>query len=388
MGLRGRGQEHPALRRGLRVDRVGTEAVVLDPVAALVHRLTGPAAEVVAELVLRGRDVADLPARLAPAVAGLRQAGVLRGEVSRRQALGTAAVGAVGIMTLALPSAATAASPGGGGSGGGSAYDNSPNGSLTLPSGFTAADGYTYRTFTSSGTFVVGGSGSLTVDVLLVGAGGGGSGTAGAGGGGAGGAVSRFLNQTLDAGPEGYAVTVGAGGTGGSTGYQGGQSSVATVGNAVGGFGSSSSEGAPALGGSGGSAFAAGGAGYGSAGGGGAGAGGPGAAATNPDVGVIDAGDGGAAFAESTFFGAEVALAGGGGGGGAYFQNHFDAAGEGGAGGGAGGLGGDPGLEPPRPVQNGFPGTSFGGGGGGSGAGGGSGGAGHAGLVVIRYSSP
>lgn len=181
MAKRGRGREHPALRRGLRVDRVGTEAVVLDPVAALVHRLTGPAAEVMAELVMRGRDVADLPARLAPAVAGLRQAGVLRGEVSRRQALGTAAVGAVGIMTLALPWAATAASPGSGGSGGGLATDVSVTGVTdTLPdlrstfgTAATAASGYTYRIFSdrfAANRFDVGGSGTLTVDVLIVGA--------------------------------------------------------------------------------------------------------------------------------------------------------------------------------------------------------------------------
>ena len=231
MGQRGRGREHPALRRGLRVDRVGTEAVVLDPVAALVHRLTGPAAEVMAELVMRGRDVADLPARLAPAVAGLRQAGVLRGEVSRRQALGTAAVGAVGIMTLALPSAATAASPGVGGSGG-VATDVSVTGVTdTLPSWATAASGYTYRTFNdpdAANRFDVGGSGTLTIDVLIVGGGGrggfgpsgdgaqtfpdsNGSGRYGSGGGGAGGSVSLVLQQETSAGDQ-LAVTVGRGG--------------------------------------------------------------------------------------------------------------------------------------------------------------------------------
>ena len=350
MGLRGRGQEHPALRRGLRVDRVGTEAVVLDPVAALVHRLTGPAAEVMAELVLRGRDVADLPARLAPAVAGLRQAGVLRGEVSRRQALGTAAVGAVGIMTLALPSAATAASPAASG-GGGAIADVSQTGLLnTLPSWATAASGYTYRTFNdpdAANRFDVQGSGTLTIDVLIVGAGGrGGLGPSGAyaeqfpqstgdlgygaGGGGAGGSVSLVLaRETVDG--DQLAVTVGkGGGRGGSTGDDGGTSGFELV-TATGGLrGAAGSAAAPAarggdsraggassahIGGSGAIFESSTGAGDQRFGGGGGGAGGDGLDADLPN---LRPGAGGPGFEVSAFFAATTRFGTGGSGFGPY----------------------------------------------------------------------
>jgi len=64
----------------------------------------------------------------------------------------------------------------------------------------TPGDGYTYRTFTSSGTLGISGS-SLTADVLVVG-GGGGGGKAGGGGGG----VLYQTGQTLNAGS--YVVTV------------------------------------------------------------------------------------------------------------------------------------------------------------------------------------
>ena len=170
---------NPALRPGLRVDRLGTEVVVLDAGSALVHRLAGPAAEVLDRIVLHGHAVADLPGRLGPAVAGLRAAGVLRGDVARRQLLGAGAAGAVGILTLPLPASATAASDGDGGALGG-AYDDSTTGSTTLPDGLTAADGYTYRVYddpsATSLTFDVEGTGTLTVDILLVGGGGAGGG--------------------------------------------------------------------------------------------------------------------------------------------------------------------------------------------------------------------
>ena len=64
----------------------------------------------------------------------------------------------------------------------------------------TPGDGYTYRTFTSSGTLSVSGS-TLTADVLVVGGGGGG----GKSGGGGGGVLYR-TGQTLNAGS--HAVTV------------------------------------------------------------------------------------------------------------------------------------------------------------------------------------
>lgn len=74
-------------------------------------------------------------------------------------------------------------------------------------------DGYTYHTFTGSGTFTP--SQSITADVLIVAGGGGGGGQVG-GGGGAGGVVA-LTSQSLTA--QGYSVTVGSGGAGGGYPY-------------------------------------------------------------------------------------------------------------------------------------------------------------------------
>ena len=70
----------------------------------------------------------------------------------------------------------------------------------------TTSGGYTYHTFTSSGTFTVI-SGQRSANVLIVGAGGGGGSRHG-GGGGAGGYIAQTM--TLTAGN--YTITVGAGG--------------------------------------------------------------------------------------------------------------------------------------------------------------------------------
>lgn len=360
---------HPALRPGLRVDRLGTEVVVLDATSALVHRLNGPAAEVLNRVVLRGQAVADLPARLGPAVAGLREAGVLRGEVPRRQALGAAAAGTVGILTLVLPAAAAAAT--GGGDGVGTASDDSSDGDLTLPSGMTAAAGYTYRTFATPGSFafVVGGSGTLTVDVLLVG--GGACGMNNVGGGGGAGAVSIALDQTLSAGSA--TVIVGAGGDKNSPVIRAGTSRFGDTLVTEGGWFGGSVTGSD--GGSGGGSPTPGTTGqipryYGAlgaasklAGGGGAGASGDGLVGSGEDGGA-----GGPAFSVDGFFGASVLLAGGGGGSGRT---------TGGVGGSGAGDGGTNGA--------GADATGYGSGGGGSfGADVTSGGGG---LVIVRYRS-
>lgn len=354
-----RGAPHPALRPGLRIDRIGTEAVVLDPAGGRVHRLTGDSSEVLRLLVADGREVADLPARLAPAVLGLRTAGVLRGGVGRRRALATAAVGAVGIVTMALPTAAAATSDvDGTGSGG---YDDSTDGTLD-PVGITFDGDYHYRVFTASGEFVVNGDGALGVDVLIVGGGGGGGYYAGGGGGG--GAVSVLLNQTLPKGAT--AVTVGDGGLGN---YGGEESSVASIGSAGGGGaggGYGGVGGASPVGSGSGSDGHAGGARNGFVGGGGAGAGGAG-----QDAAGGAGGDGGSAFATADVFGAVLAVGGGGGGGGG---------GSGGSGGEGAGDGASEGLTGQSAVAN------RGGGGGGTGyiefAAGGTGGSG---LVIVRY---
>lgn len=372
MTRRPNGVPHPALRPGLRVDRVGTEAVVLDGRAGVVHRLTGDAAEVLTELVMRGRDVADLPARLADAVAGLREVGVLRPGIGRRRVLGTATVGALGIMSLALPSALVAASPGSTRVRG-TATDASNQGSLELPEGASASTGFTYRTYTNPGLgeeFNVGGLGYLVVDVLAIGAGGAGGNRDGGGGGG--GAVSLLLERQLPAGSQ-IPVQVGAGGDAsadpatpagqGSGLYNTGDGGGFTVfaqggagGQSSGGAGGQSYAGVNSPGGNGG----AGGSGYG---GGGAGAGGAGSA---PNGGI--GGAGGPAFSVENFFASSFAVAGGGGGAGYY-------TGSAGTGGGTGGSG-----------YYGIAGSNATGpGGGGGGGGADNAGTGGNGLLIVRY---
>jgi hypothetical protein len=78
----------------------------------------------------------------------------------------------------------------------------------------TTSGGFTYHTFTSSGTFSA--NRNLTVDVLAVGGGGGGGGKNAGGGGGAGGLV--FLgSQSFTSGN--YAITVGSGGNRGGDNF-------------------------------------------------------------------------------------------------------------------------------------------------------------------------
>jgi hypothetical protein len=92
----------------------------------------------------------------------------------------------------------------------------------------TPGDGYKYHTFTSSGTLAISG-GSLTCDVLVVGAGGSGGKNFGGGGGGGGG----VLYQTSQSITEGsHAVTVA--GTA-SVGSSGGSSSIGALYSATGG---------------------------------------------------------------------------------------------------------------------------------------------------------
>jgi hypothetical protein len=100
----------------------------------------------------------------------------------------------------------------------------------------TPGDGYTYRTFTSSGDLVISGA-SLTCDVLVVGGGGPGS-WGRSGGGGGGGGVLHAINQSIAAGS--YPITVA--GTTTRSSYpnatsNGGSSSIASIYVATGGSG-------------------------------------------------------------------------------------------------------------------------------------------------------
>jgi hypothetical protein len=113
-----------SLRPHLRVEEIGTDVVVLDTRVHVVHRLVGDAAEAVRALAA-GTAVVDLPEHLGTAVDALRSADLLDEPdlPSRRRLLraGLASAAAIGLTTLALPSAAAAASVvnqgGGGGAG-------------------------------------------------------------------------------------------------------------------------------------------------------------------------------------------------------------------------------------------------------------------------------
>jgi hypothetical protein len=269
-----------------------------------------------------------------------------------------------------------------------------------------AADGYTYHTFTSSGTFTP--SVGLTCDVLTI-AGGGGSG-ANHGGGGGGGGLLYTSSSAFSA--TGYAVTVGAGGTGspypsGGTGTNGVNSSVNSLVAIGGGRGGDFSNSYEALdGGSGGGAQASGtsyvglgtsgqgfnGGGknpnYALVGGGGGGAGAVGQTQTlalcaNGGVGLATYSQWGAATSTGQNVNGVYYYAGGGGGGGWNGSIPVGTIGYGGYGG-----GGNSGATTGGGVSNGTAGTANTGGGGGCGGGGSStGSAGGSGLVIIRYVS-
>jgi hypothetical protein len=253
----------------------------------------------------------------------------------------------------------------------------------------TTAGGYTYHTFTGSGTFSA--NQNLNADYLVV-AGGGSGGYDRGSGGGAGGYLT--LSSVIPRGS--YAVTVGAGGAT-QNGYgqnnPGNSSSFLTLNTVGGGSGVPGSAGAGRSGGSGsgggsgpgasaggagtsGQGFAGGAAGAstgGSGGGGGASAVGSNGGAGN---GVGGAGGNGLTWLNGTTY------AGGGGGGAAM---DFSSPRSGGAGGtGGGGAGGN------TNGASGAAGTANTGGGGGGGANisQGNGGAGGSGVVIIRYLSP
>lgn len=261
--------------------------------------------------------------------------------------------------------------------------------------------GFTYHTFTSSGTFSVPTS-ALNVEALVVAGGGGGGGDDGAGGG-AGGLIS--LSQRVVPGT--YTVTVGAGGNGATStsvpGSRGTDSAFGLFALAVGG-GGGKSRGSGSLsvndGGSGGGGsynnpnpgasvsgqgFAGGLGSMNAASGGGGGAGEAGKnspnAATAPSTGNGGNGLQFSVWATATGTGHQGYYAGGGGGGtaGAFVT-----------GGGAGGLGGGAAGNfvfsnpKPSPAQ-----ANTGGGGGGQGnAFGPDGGNGGSGIVIIRYPTP
>ena len=181
-----------------------------------------------------------------------------------------------------------------------------PAGIVATGGTVTTAGDFKYHVFTSSGTFTISNSG--TVSYLIVGGGGGGGDRHGAGGG-----AGGVLSSTWAATPGSYTITVGLGGLRGATseggqtqsgtpagaGSKGGNSSISSVATAFGGGGGGTLAGNPtdtslgSGGGGGGGSFAgiAGTAGQGFAGGsgnnpGGGGGGGAGGAGVNADTGT------------------------------------------------------------------------------------------------------
>ena len=181
-----------------------------------------------------------------------------------------------------------------------------PAGIVATGGTVTTAGDFKYHVFTSSGTFTLSNSG--TVSYLIVGGGGGGGDRHGAGGG-----AGGVLSSTWAATPGSYTITVGLGGLRGATteggqtqsgtpegaGSKGGNSSISSVATAFGGGGGGTLAGNPtdtslgSGGGGGGGSFAgiAGTAGQGFAGGsgnnpGGGGGGGAGGAGVNADTGT------------------------------------------------------------------------------------------------------
>lgn len=359
------GAESIRLAPGVRPEDDGRELVLVDGPGRVVHRLVGPAAELV-RAVLAGDDVRGADPLL---VAALRTAGVLRAEagaVLSRRAVGAGAA-ALGIATMLLPGAAEATSLATLGAG--------STGYLFTNGGFSsAASGeLQWVQFTTDvwGGFITPRLSNLWVEALLVGGGGGG----GAAGGGGGQVVRRLHELTAE---QRYDVTVGAGGAGGASATDGGESSFAVTGGgavvakAVGGSAGSTSGG----GDGGGSPGYAGGAGAGGLGylgsGGGAGAGSVGGPASGDRGGV-----GGKGRTITDFVGADTVY-GGGGGGGTYFSQDVAAGGLGGGGGGGvyDGVGGNVAA---------VPGTARTGGGGGGGPQPSDGAAGGSGYVLFRY---
>jgi hypothetical protein len=254
----------------------------------------------------------------------------------------------------------------------------------------TTAGGYTYHTFTSSGTLSVPVA-KGSVDILIVAGGGGGGGRYYAGGGGAGGML-EYTGQTLDGT---HTVVVGAGGAGGGNqadGSDGGVSSVSGLSlvTAVGGGGGGGHTGANGGDGKGNTGGSSGGAsgyrasgglstnvgaatsGQGNMGGNGgtyAGGGGGGKSAAAVQGGTNDGSAGGAGkqWLNGTTY------AGGGGGAG-----YGGSGGAGGAGGGGAGAGGN--------TDSDVAGTANTGGGGGGGQNH-AGSAGGSGIVIFRYAT-
>jgi len=93
------------LRPGLRIDHLGDERVVLDPVSGVVHTLRGPAAKVL-DALREGRPPSDTEPTAALVAAGIAAVPGL----SRRDVLLAASFASALVVSATLPSAVAAAS--------------------------------------------------------------------------------------------------------------------------------------------------------------------------------------------------------------------------------------------------------------------------------------
>lgn len=244
----------------------------------------------------------------------------------------------------------------------------------------TTSGGYTYHTFTSSGTFIVTGPAKTMEYLIVAGGGGGGGGQVSIAGGGGGGGAGGVKNSSLSVSANSYTITIGAGGSGGAgtnvAGSNGGSSSFAGVSTTGGGGGAGHTGASGNNGGSGGGGGTS--AGSGTSGEGnnggvrsgypGGGGGGKGSAGATPTSRNGASGGSGV-----TIFGLSIGGGGGSGAGSTGFTSGPASHG--------GGIGGGGSL------ANGSAATANTGGGGGGAAGGGSGGNGGSGIVVIRYAN-
>ena len=263
----------------------------------------------------------------------------------------------------------------------------------------TTSGSYTIHTFTSSGTLTFSGTGTKSVEYLVVAGGGGGSDPGGGGAGGyrssvsgesSGGNTSAESALTLGAGS--YSVTVGGGGGGGpdnGSGSNGGNSSFSSITALGGGAGGQYNSDNASSGGSGGGgqySGASGTSGQGFSGGSGypgnaspySGGGGGGASASGSNGSSGGGGNGGNGL-YSSITGSSVVRAGGGGG-----QSWASGGTSGGLGGGGNGARGNPRNQV---SSSGTANTGGGGGGGDAYIGGGSFSprSGGSGIVIIRY---
>ena len=157
------------INASLKTEVVNGEVLVLDSQSSVVHRLTGDAATYVTRLI--NEPGTELPDN--EITAGLITSGIVEEtSMSRRRLVATAAsLAAMGIVTLALPSAAAAASGPVSGPGGSNPGEEYQTPSITAKK--TVVGGLANQRIVEVSWFrdETGGSGAVIFDVVVSGAG-------------------------------------------------------------------------------------------------------------------------------------------------------------------------------------------------------------------------